>query len=166
MTTRHRRSEQDPDKPVVRVRFAPSPTGEPHVGNIRTALFNWLFARHSRGVFIVRIEDTDQTRLVPGALQTASMLYECFTGLLDPQIQRHPREYWANNCYAGFIHDPAGLAMLKTIGADRVMWASDYPHSEGSFGYSRRAIQSVIDAAGSEAAGRIVGGTAIDLYGM
>ncbi len=70
MTTRHRRSEQDPDKPVVRVRFAPSPTGEPHVGNIRTALFNWLFARHSRGVFIVRIEDTDQTRLVPGALQT------------------------------------------------------------------------------------------------
>ncbi|MCS7207814.1 MAG: glutamate--tRNA ligase [Dehalococcoidia bacterium] len=53
----------------VRVRYAPSPTGEPHVGNIRTALFNWLFARHHGGAFIVRIEDTDQERLVPGAVE-------------------------------------------------------------------------------------------------
>ncbi len=53
----------------VRVRFAPSPTGYPHVGNIRTALFNWLFARHSSGRFVVRIEDTDVTRKVEGALE-------------------------------------------------------------------------------------------------
>ncbi|MHB9091215.1 MAG: glutamate--tRNA ligase, partial [Chloroflexota bacterium] len=52
----------------VRVRYAPSPTGSPHIGNIRTAMFNWLLARHHGGKFIVRIEDTDQTRLVPGAL--------------------------------------------------------------------------------------------------
>ena len=51
----------------VRVRYAPSPTGEPHVGNIRSALFNWLYARHTGGTFIVRIEDTDRARLVPGA---------------------------------------------------------------------------------------------------
>ena len=55
---------------TVRVRFAPSPTGEPHVGNIRTALFNWLFARHHGGSFIVRIEDTDQERKVEGALKS------------------------------------------------------------------------------------------------
>jgi len=53
----------------VRVRFAPSPTGHPHVGNIRTALFNWLYARHSGGTFIVRIEDTDVARRVEGALE-------------------------------------------------------------------------------------------------
>ena len=53
----------------VRVRYAPSPTGLPHIGNIRTALFNWLFARHHGGKFIVRIEDTDQARLVPGAVE-------------------------------------------------------------------------------------------------
>ncbi|MGA2284712.1 MAG: glutamate--tRNA ligase, partial [Dehalococcoidia bacterium] len=53
---------------TVRVRFAPSPTGIPHVGNIRTALFNWLFARHEGGGFVLRIEDTDQTRLVSEAL--------------------------------------------------------------------------------------------------
>jgi glutamyl-tRNA synthetase len=54
---------------TVRVRYAPSPTGEPHVGNVRTALFNWLFARHEGGKFVLRVEDTDQTRLVPGAVQ-------------------------------------------------------------------------------------------------
>lgn len=53
----------------VRVRFAPSPTGLPHIGNIRTALFNWLFARHNGGKFIVRVEDTDQARLVPGSME-------------------------------------------------------------------------------------------------
>ena len=53
----------------VRVRYAPSPTGQPHIGNIRTALFNWLFARHHGGKFIVRIEDTDQNRLVEGAVE-------------------------------------------------------------------------------------------------
>src|SRR5690348_7977682 len=46
----------------VRVRFAPSPTGYVHVGNARTALFNWLFARHSDGVLVLRIEDTDVER--------------------------------------------------------------------------------------------------------
>ena len=48
--------------PKPRVRFAPSPTGELHVGNARTALFNWMFARHHRGSFILRIEDTDESR--------------------------------------------------------------------------------------------------------
>jgi glutamyl-tRNA synthetase len=48
--------------PEVRVRFAPSPTGALHIGGVRTALFNWLFARNKKGKFILRIEDTDQTR--------------------------------------------------------------------------------------------------------
>ncbi|HPD66068.1 MAG TPA: glutamate--tRNA ligase [Bacteroidia bacterium] len=51
----------------VRVRFAPSPTGPLHIGGIRTALFNYLYARKNNGTFILRIEDTDQTRYVPGA---------------------------------------------------------------------------------------------------
>ncbi|MCO6485884.1 MAG: glutamate--tRNA ligase [Saprospiraceae bacterium] len=51
----------------VRVRFAPSPTGALHIGGIRTALYNYLFARQHGGTFILRIEDTDQNRYVPGA---------------------------------------------------------------------------------------------------
>lgn len=54
----------------ARVRFAPSPTGYPHVGNIRTAMFNWLLARHTGGSFILRIEDTDVARKVEGAVES------------------------------------------------------------------------------------------------
>ena len=54
---------------IVRTRFAPSPTGYMHVGNLRTALYTWLIARHSGGKFILRIEDTDQGRLVEGATE-------------------------------------------------------------------------------------------------
>lgn len=55
-------------KGEVRTRFAPSPTGYMHVGNLRTALYTWLIARHNGGKFILRIEDTDQERLVEGAV--------------------------------------------------------------------------------------------------
>ena len=51
----------------VRVRFAPSPTGPLHMGGVRTALYNYLFAKKHNGTFLIRIEDTDQTRFVPGA---------------------------------------------------------------------------------------------------
>jgi glutamyl-tRNA synthetase len=59
---------QSESESSVRLRFAPSPTGYPHLGNIRTALFNWLFARHHGGKFILRIEDTDVARKVGGAV--------------------------------------------------------------------------------------------------
>src|SRR5688572_18410650 len=51
----------------VRVRFAPSPTGALHIGGVRTALYNYLFAKKHGGDFLLRIEDTDQNRFVPGA---------------------------------------------------------------------------------------------------
>src|SRR5437016_11082937 len=54
---------------MVRTRFAPSPTGYLHIGGVRTALFNWLFARQHGGQFILRIDDTDQQRNVAEALQ-------------------------------------------------------------------------------------------------
>ena len=58
---------------TVRVRFAPSPTGHLHVGNVRTALFNWLYARKQGGVFILRIEDTDIER---STVESESIIYE------------------------------------------------------------------------------------------
>ena len=51
----------------VRVRFAPSPTGPLHIGGLRTALFNYLFAKQNKGTFVLRIEDTDKKRYVNGA---------------------------------------------------------------------------------------------------
>ena len=66
MTSAHP-SSRPPASPV-RVRIAPSPTGYMHVGTARTALFNWLFAHQQGGTFILRVEDTDRARFVPGAL--------------------------------------------------------------------------------------------------
>jgi glutamyl-tRNA synthetase len=54
----------------VRTRFAPSPTGNVHIGNMRAAIYNWLFARHHGGEFLLRVEDTDRERSTPEAIQT------------------------------------------------------------------------------------------------
>ena len=89
-------------KGKVRTRFAPSPTGYMHVGNLRTALYTWLIARHSQGTFILRIEDTDQTRQVEGATEVIyRTLAECHLdhdegpdvgGPVAPYIQTERRD--------------------------------------------------------------------------
>jgi glutamyl-tRNA synthetase len=61
----------EPPASGVRVRFAPSPSGDLHVGNIRTALYDWAFARRTGGTFVLRIEDTDQTRVTPEYIASA-----------------------------------------------------------------------------------------------
>ncbi len=86
----------------VRTRFAPSPTGYMHVGNLRTALYTWLIARSSGGAFILRIEDTDQGRLVEGAVDVIyRTLAECglthdegpdVGGPVGPYIQSQRRD--------------------------------------------------------------------------
>src|SRR3989338_3005108 len=70
---------------TVRVRIAPSPTGIPHIGNTRTALFNYLFAKHNNGKFILRIEDTDQKRIVPGAKEAILEILE-WLGLKPDEV--------------------------------------------------------------------------------
>ncbi|MBL1409699.1 glutamate--tRNA ligase [Sphingobacterium faecale] len=73
----------------VRVRFAPSPTGGLHLGGVRTALFNYLFAKQHKGDFILRVEDTDQTRFVPGAEE---YINECLAwcGILPDESPAKP----------------------------------------------------------------------------
>ena len=91
-------------KGKVRTRFAPSPTGYMHVGNLRTALYTWLIARHYGGTFILRIEDTDQGRLVEGA---TDVIYRTMTecglthdegpdvgGPVGPYIQSQRRDLY------------------------------------------------------------------------
>jgi len=76
----------------VRVRFAPSPTGGLHLGGVRTALYNYLFAKKNDGDFVLRIEDTDQTRYVEGAEQ---YILDCLSwcGILPDEGIHHPGEY-------------------------------------------------------------------------
>src|SRR5574344_2909904 len=68
----------------IRTRFAPSPTGRMHVGNLRTALYEYLIAKHEGGDFILRIEDTDQERFVEGALEIIYRTMEK-TGLMHDE---------------------------------------------------------------------------------
>ena len=75
-----------------RVRFAPSPTGTLHVGGIRSALFNWLWAKHTGGTFILRIEDTDRNRLVDGALEQINDSLEAL-GIVPDEGPRQGGEY-------------------------------------------------------------------------
>lgn len=81
----------------VRVRFPPSPTGYMHLGGLRTALFNYLFARHTNGTFILRIEDTDRERLIPEAVQhiTDSLNW---LGLTPDESPDNP-----NNLYGPYV---------------------------------------------------------------
>ena len=61
-------------------------------------------------------------------------------------------------------NDRLGLSQIDLIGADRVMWASDYPHSEGSYGYGRQSMKTVVDMVGEEKARAILGRTALELF--
>ena len=71
----------------VRVRFAPSPTGQVHIGNIRAAIFNYLFARSQGGTFLLRVEDTDRERSTPEA--TAAIL----KGLTWLGLRQRPQHF-------------------------------------------------------------------------
>ena len=103
-------------KGKVRTRFAPSPTGYMHVGNLRTALYTWLIARHAGGTFILRIEDTDQGRLVEGATDVIyRTMKECgldhdegpdIGGPVGPYIQTERRELYGR--YADLLIEKGG----------------------------------------------------------
>jgi predicted TIM-barrel fold metal-dependent hydrolase len=103
---------------------------------------------------------------IPGMLHDADMIYNSFPTAMNPKLAHAPSWYWPNHCYATFMTDPVGLEMLPRIGADRVMWSSDYPHQESTFGYSRSAIDAVFRATSVENAQLILGKTALDLFDM
>ncbi|MGM9537108.1 MAG: glutamate--tRNA ligase [Candidatus Onthomonas sp.] len=103
-------------KGEVRTRFAPSPTGYMHVGNLRTALYTWLIARHNQGKFLLRIEDTDQARQVEGAEELIyKTLAQCgldhdegpdVGGPVGPYIQTQRRSLYAK--YADLLLERGG----------------------------------------------------------
>lgn len=87
------------NKTPVRVRIAPSPTGTPHIGNTRTSLFNYLFAKHNDGKFILRIEDTDQKRSVEGSVKEIKEILEWLGLAYDEYYVQSER----NNIYKDHI---------------------------------------------------------------
>jgi len=92
---------------------------------------------------------------VATALQDAEHLLASYQHMFNRKVEHDIRYYWDNHMSASFMVDPLGLKVLDEIGVDNVMWSSDYPHNESTFGYSQKSIKSVVDAVGQEAAVKI-----------
>jgi predicted TIM-barrel fold metal-dependent hydrolase len=103
---------------------------------------------------------------IPGMLHDADMIYNSFPTSISPKLAHAPSWYWRHHCYATFMTDPVGLEMLHRIGPETVMWSSDYPHQESTFGYTRGAIDAVFAATDVATAQLILGKTALNLFRM
>ncbi len=147
-------------KGEVRTRFAPSPTGYMHVGNLRTALYTYLIARRLGGKFILRIEDTDQERLVEGAVDVIyATLRQCglthdegpdVGGPVGPYVQTERRDLYGKyaelliekgGAYRCFCKEGEGVATVTLPNGETIK-----KHQCGCAKLSREAVQAKLDA--------------------
>lgn len=121
----------------VVVRYAPSPTGIPHVGNIRTALFNFLFARNEGGIFILRIEDTDRQRLIPQSKEDIAKSLTALGINWDRYFEQSKRlslyqKYLENLKSKGVVYQDDEAWRIKVPKQKRFKW-NDLLHGEIEF---------------------------------
>lgn len=100
---------------------------------------------------------------VPSALDHADTIRQVYAEDLDPKTAHPPSTYWHRQCFATFMDDPAGVEQIDRIGDERVLWSSDYPHPEGTFGRSKAVISGLAEQLGPRRAAAVVGGTAARL---
>lgn len=103
---------------------------------------------------------------VPSAIQDAEHMLASFQHMLDRPVEHDVRHYWRTHMRASFMVDPLGLSLIDHIGRDRVMWSSDYPHNESTFGYSEKSIAGVVEALGPADAARVVSGNVSEFLGL
>ncbi len=103
---------------------------------------------------------------VPAAIQDAEHMYASFRHMLDTELQNDVRYYWDTHMYSSFMYDPLGLDLVDRIGIDRVMWSSDFPHNESTFGYSEKSLAAVVGAVGPEEAAQVVSGNVVEFLGL
>ena len=103
---------------------------------------------------------------IPAALQDAEHLYASLQHMADHPIEHSPEHYWRTHMYASFMVDPLGLEQIERIGVDRVLWSSDYPHNESTFGYSETSLANVVESVGVEAAVKIVSTNVLTFLGL
>jgi predicted TIM-barrel fold metal-dependent hydrolase len=103
---------------------------------------------------------------VPWALQDAKHLVASYQHMFNRPLEHDVRHYWDTHMSASFMVDPLGLQLIDQIGIDKVMWSSDYPHNESTFGYSEKSLKAVVDAVGPDSAARIVSGNITQFLGL
>ncbi len=126
-------------------------------------IFGGVFDRHPN----LKVVFTEAgINWVAGFLQDAELYYGTYGDVAGEKPKHNPTHYWRRHCYATFQMDKVGLELLRYIGADRVMWGSDYPHTEGSFGAGWTAMRAVLDSTSEANARNILGDTATELYNL
>lgn len=98
-------------------------------------------------------------------LQDAEAMFDAYAEIIERPRER-PTHYWREHCSATFQIDALGLAHLDVLGARNVMWASDYPHTEGTFGFSAPAMRAVLDQIGEDDAKLVLGGNARRIFAL
>ncbi len=98
---------------IVRTRFAPSPTGALHIGGVRTALFSWLYARHTGGQFLLRIEDTDRERSTPESVEQIKTTLKSFGLDWDeaPMLAVHSVLTPSRSVCPSIVHTPTSCSL-------------------------------------------------------
>jgi len=103
---------------------------------------------------------------VPWALQDSEHLVASYQHMFNHQLEHDIRYYWDTHMSASFMVDPLGLKLIDEIGVHKVMWSSDYPHNESTFGYSEKSLAAVVDAVGPDNAARICSGNIKEFLGV
>lgn len=152
---------------------APCATNSYAVSMVHNAApFREMFARYTCGGLLDRHPGLrigwfeGGINWVPSAIQDVDHMVASFRHMLDVEVAHDARWYWDTHMYSAFMVDPLGLELIDQIGVDRVMWSSDFPHNESTFGYSERSLAAVVEAVGPEAAVRIVSGNVLDYLGL
>ena len=123
---------------MVRVRIAPSPTGIPHIGNTRTSLFNYAWAKHNKGKFILRIEDTDRTRFVKGAEEAINEILN-WLGLVPDETYKQSQRLDIYKQHAeklldkGLAFKDEGAIRFKIPGDGETIWTDAIGNKEIAF---------------------------------
>ncbi len=126
-------------------------------------VFAGIFDRHP-GLRVVFAEGG--ISWIPSALDHADRIAAEFRDHLSPTLAHEPSHYWHTHCWATFMDDPRGLDQLGHIGADRVLWSSDYPHPEGTNDRTADVLGDLRDRFGANTAAAITGGTARAVYDL
>ena len=93
---------------------------------------------------------------VASALQDAEHIVASFQHLADLKLEHEPAHYWDRHMFASFMVDPLGLEMIDHIGVERVLWSTDFPHNESTYGYTDQSLGAVVAAVGPEVAADMV----------
>jgi len=135
----------------------------PYRGLLGQLTFSGVFDRHPE-LKVVFCEGG--ATWVAQAIADMDYIVQTYHSQLKPKLGLMPSEYWYRQCYASFITDAAALRLVDIIGEDNIMWGADYPHAEGTWGYTNEMLKGMWDQLGPAAGAKFLSGNAAKLWSL